>query len=260
MADTGVKVMEQTSRPAPVAWVTLYGALTGVMALVPIFPYVGGGGYVPLLVPFAAIGPLLLGTAGGILAAAIGGLIGMFLAPAGFPLGLGDVVLTGLLPAVCVGLMVNSDRYALWAGLLVIANGIFSFLFPFYVPGRAAGFEAPPEPVYSLLGAYYWLPPLIVALTPIGRRFISGACRSGDRRRKYIGVLLAILMGLLVWWSPWSRPYWYLLEYAPGLAVTTLIGYLWWVPALAAIVTAITVPILEALGRSGLPRVNEGLW
>ena len=40
---------------ASIAWVTLYGALCGVFGLVPIFPYVGGGGYVPLTTPFCAI-------------------------------------------------------------------------------------------------------------------------------------------------------------------------------------------------------------
>jgi hypothetical protein len=37
---------------ASIAWVTLYGALCGVLGLVPIFPYVGGGGYLPLTTPF----------------------------------------------------------------------------------------------------------------------------------------------------------------------------------------------------------------
>ncbi len=260
MSEPVVRTVAQEARRAPVAWITLFGALTGVMALVPIFPYVGGGGYVPLLVPFSAIAPLLLGTAGGIGAAVIGGFIGMFLAPAAFPLGVVDVLLTGVLPAVCVALFVNNDRYFAWAAAAVLANGVFSFLFPFYVPGQAAGFAAPPEPLYSVLGAYYWLPPVIVALSPIGRRLVPGWSRAADRKVKYAGIYVAILMGLFVWWNPWSRPYWYILKYAPGLAVTTLIGYSWWVPALAAVITVITLPILEALNRSGLPKVSEGLW
>ncbi|MBT9260380.1 MAG: hypothetical protein KM310_11635 [Clostridiales bacterium] len=251
--------MKPARRNAPIAWITLYGALTGVMALVPIFPYVGGGGYVPLLVPFAAIAPLLLGTAGGILAAIIGGFIGMFIAPAGFPLQVVDVLLTAVLPAVAVGAVIHR-RYFIWALLLSLLNAAFAIFFPFYLPGAAAGFQAPPEPVFSLLSAYYWAPPLIVILTPIGRRWLPQLAQSEDRRQKYLGIFLAILTGLFIWFNPWSRPYWYILKYAPSLGVATLIGYTWWVPTLALVITIIAVPLLEALSRSGLPKVEEGLW
>ncbi len=82
-----VKEASQSMRigGASVAWITLYGALCGVTSLIPVFPYVGGGGYVPLQTMFSAIAPVLLGPVGGIVAATVGGVIGMFIAPAAFP-------------------------------------------------------------------------------------------------------------------------------------------------------------------------------
>src|SRR4030066_1111074 len=82
------KVRQTTGRigGVSIAWVTLYGALLGVTGLVPIFPYVGGGGYVPLTTPLAAIAPLPMGPVGGVASALVGGLIGMFIAPAAYPL------------------------------------------------------------------------------------------------------------------------------------------------------------------------------
>jgi hypothetical protein len=97
---------------ASIAWVTLFGALIGVTGLIPIFPYVGGGGYVPLATPFAAIAPLLLGPIGGIVAAIIGGVIGMFIAPAAYPLQLVDVVIGAAAPAILVALLMKNKT--LW--------------------------------------------------------------------------------------------------------------------------------------------------
>jgi len=81
---TSEKVRRSTNRigGVSIAWITLYGALCGVTGLIPIFPYVGGGGYVPLTTPLSAIAPLLLGPVGGVVAALVGGVIGMFIAPA----------------------------------------------------------------------------------------------------------------------------------------------------------------------------------
>lgn len=252
--------VRRSVRPAPAAWITLYGALTGVTALIPIFPYVGGGGYVPLLVPFAAMAPLLLGVKGGITAASIGGLIGMFLAPGAFPLGLLDVVITSISAALMTSLVLNADR--LWKAAIGVITGvaIFSLLFPYYIPGAAVGFESPPQPWFWLLSSYYWLPSLLVVASPLGQRFIPAWRASPDRSQRYIAVFLVMVAGLLLWWNPWTRPYWYIFNYPVGLGMATLIGYTWWVPVLAFITTVITVPLLEALKKSGLPKVERAIW
>jgi hypothetical protein len=246
---------------ASIAWITLYGALCGVTALIPIFPYVGGGGYVPLQNMFSAIAPILLGPVGGIVSATVGGIIGMFIAPGAFPLQLVDVILTGTLPAMVVALMVNAHQRWGLAVAWTILVGIIGTLFPFYVPGASAGFAQPPNAVvYFLLVAYYWAIPLIVLLTPLGRRLIPEWARSEDRQRKYIGLLLAFLLGLFTWFLPWSLPYWYVYEYTPAAGVATLIGYMWWVPLFAVVIAIIAVPLVEALRRSGLPKIPGALW
>ena len=95
---------------ASIAWVTLYGALCGVTALIPFFPYVGGGGYLPLLCAFTALAPIILGPVGGIVSAMIGSIVGMLIAPAAFPLQLLDAVLVGLLPAVFMAMLMNAHK------------------------------------------------------------------------------------------------------------------------------------------------------
>ena len=245
---------------ASIAWVTLFGALIGVTSLIPIFPYVGGGGYVPLATPFAAIAPLLLGGWGGIVASIIGGVIGMFIAPAAYPLQVVDVIIGAAAPAVLVALMINDAKYWKVAVPLFIVIGIVGWLVPFYVPGDAGGFGNVPEPLYFLLAALYWVPSTIIAATPIGTRLIPRWVVSKDRKLRYGGVFLALLAAMFVWWLPWTRPYWYLFNFSAELGVATHVAYSWWVIVLSAITAVITIPIVEALERSGLPKVQGAIW
>ena len=245
---------------ASIAWVTLFGALIGVTSLIPIFPYVGGGGYVPLATPFAAIAPLLLGPVGGIVAAIIGGVIGMFIAPAAYPLQLVDVIIGAAAPAILTALMIKDNRFWKITVPLFIIVGIAGWLVPFYLPGAAGGFGRVPEPLYFILTGLYWIPSTIIAATPLGTRLIPQWAVSKDRRQRYGGIFLAILAAMFVWWIPWTRPYWYLFNYTPEVGVATSIGYSWWVPALSAITAVITIPIIEALERSGLPKVEGSIW
>jgi hypothetical protein len=246
---------------ASIAWITLYGALCGVTSLIPVFPYVGGGGYVPLQTMFSAIAPMLLGGIGGIVAATVGGVIGMFVAPAAFPLQLVDVILTGTLPALVVALMMDSNKRWLWAIIWCVIIGIFGTLFPFYLPGSRAGFAAPANPVtYALLVAYYWVIPLIIIISPLGRKNVPEWIRGTDRKFKYIGFAITFITGLFTWFLPWSLPYWYVYQYEPSMGVATLIGYMWWVPLFSLAITVITVPLVEALRRSGLPKVQGSIW
>ncbi len=245
---------------ALIAWVALYGALCGVTALVPIFPYVGGGGYVPLTTPLCAIAPLLLGPLGGLVAAIIGGFIGLFIAPAASPMGLIDVCLTAVYPALLVGLMLRNGRLWKFTVPFFILNGILGYLVPFYLPGAAGGFGRVPEPVYFLLAAFYWVPSTVIAAIPLGTRLIPQWIVSKNRVQRYGGIFLAVLVSLLIWWLPWTRVYWYAFNFSAELGVATHIAYSWWVVVLSLITAAITIPLVEALERSGLPKINGAIW
>src|SRR4030067_2096001 len=154
---TSEKVRSTTSQigGVSIAWVTLFGALLGVTGLIPIFPYVGCGGYVPLTTPLSAIAPLLLGPVGGVVAALVGGVIGMFIAPAAYPLQVVDILLNAALPAFFVALMIRDDRLWKITVPLFIILGILGWLVPFYVPGAAAGFGSGPEPPSFFFAALF---------------------------------------------------------------------------------------------------------
>ncbi|MFO8059924.1 MAG: hypothetical protein R6U70_04635 [Bacillota bacterium] len=218
--------------------------LIGVGSRVPVFPQPGGG-WISLIIPLAAAAPLALGPVGGTAAAAAGGVLGMFLTPAAFPLGSLDVLVTAISPAVMVALAASADPHWRIAGIVYTAIAALGFLFPFHVPGEAAGFGRPPEPLHFILCAMYWFIPLMAVFTSSGRTIVSRWVRCGQRRRKYPGVFMCILAGLFMWWITWTLPYWYLFHYSAALGMATLIRYSWWIPALAAVTTALAIPVLE---------------
>ncbi|MFO7836495.1 MAG: hypothetical protein R6V83_07565 [Candidatus Thorarchaeota archaeon] len=244
---------------ASIAFIAVYGAVQGALALVPIFPYVGGGGFVPLSVVFSAIGPLILGPIGGILAAVIGGFVGMFLSPATFPLGPLDVLLTGIFPAFFTAFAINGDEREYWvlAIIIWIVVAIFATVFPYIWPGIAG---QPWKPLVAILGAYYWLPWFVLILLPTGTKYIPEWARGDDRPKRYISVFFAIMIGLMAWYLPWGTVYWLILEYAVDFGIVVHISYTWWVPTMAAITTFIAIPVIEALERSGLPRIPRAIW
>lgn len=242
----------------PIAWIVIYGALCGATALIPIFPYVGGGGYLPLSAALAAIAPMLMGPAG-IIAAFLGGIIGMFIAPAAYPLGLADAVITGTLPAVFVSLTANDDKYWYLTVPLIVAVGILHLVFPFYIPGGDP-FTAPPQPYYTLIAAWFFVPWAIIMISPLGTNYVPKWLRSEDRQKMYAAMFIAYISALGPWMHPWFIPYWYLFGYSGALGAATLTGYSWWFPALSAVITLITVPIIEGLRRSGLPPIRLAVW
>ena len=191
------------------------------------------------------------------MSAALGGIVGLYIAPAVFPLGLVDVLVISILPAVMVTLALNADR---WSRSVVVVYALLaasSFLFPFYIPGPAAGFRQPAEPLHFLLSAVYWFVPLVMVIAPQGRAALARWVRSDYRGLRCTGIFLSTLIGLFMWWICWTRPYWFLFRYPAALGIATFIRYAWWVPALAVLTTAMAVPILEVLPRRDLPRSSR---
>jgi len=246
----------------PIAWIAVYGALVGVTSLVPILPYAGGGGFWPLATPLACIAPLILGPAGGIIAAFVGGIIGMFIAPPAFPLGIIDAVSVVVLPAIFVALALNMKK-AKWIFLAwqVIITAIF-FVVMFVYPGVSGGWPPIATSSYFLATLYYWLLPIIVLLSPIGTKYIYEWTRSAQAKQRSIGVFLGSWMAMNAWFlSPSFWVYWILFAYPSPLLYLMAWGiYTWYMPIIAIIITLITVPITEALRRSGMARPQNVLW
>jgi hypothetical protein len=192
------------------------------------------------------------------MAAIIGGVIGMFVSPGMFPLGLLDVLLTGILPALFVALIVNTDNNIDWllSIIAIIITGIFFLVFPYVwptIPGEI------PDIGYFLSTLVFWVPWLIIIFTPL-RKMIPEWARSDDRKMKYIGTVISVLIGMELFYYWWGAPYWYIFTYPVALAFAANLGYSIYWPFLAIVTGIIAIPIIEALQRSGLPRIPRATW
>src|SRR5262245_60859429 len=130
------------------AWIAIYGALIAVTSLIPTIPYPTGGGILPLSVSLAALAPLILGLAGGSLAALLGGVLGSFVNPVAYPFGIIDAFFMAMFPALCTGIVFHK-RKAVWltASLLILVSGIFAEIVPYMYPGPGRGFTSAPQPL-----------------------------------------------------------------------------------------------------------------
>jgi len=246
----------------PIAWIAAYGALVAVTSLVPLVPYAGGGGYWPLATPLASVAPLILGPVGGVISAFVGGIIGMFIAPPAYPLGIIDAFFVTCMPAIVVGLAFNTKKYwKVFLGLEILVTAVF-YVVLFYYPGVSGGWPPVPVEMYIIASLWYWLVPLAVLASPLGTKYIYNWSRSTDVKQRFIGIFLAGWMAMNAWYlTPSFWLYWILFEFPSALLYVMIWGiYTWYMPVFALIITFITAPITEALRRSGMAKPPDVLW
>jgi hypothetical protein len=114
--------------------------------------------------------------------------------------------------------------------------------------------------LWTILTGIFYIPWLVVAATPIGTKYLPSWVRSQERRKRYAGILITYLGTLYVYYAMWNPPYAYAYHFPVALAVACLLTYLWYWPILGLVITAISIPILEMLERSGLPRPSWAVW
>lgn len=251
----------------PIAWIAAYGALVGVTSFIPLLPYPGGNGYWPLAVVLASAGPLFLGPIPGIISAFVGGLIGMFIAPGAYPLGIFDAFQVATIPAIMVGLTLNSGPkkwVAIYAAVLAISVASFYTVLYVYpcVPCLSGGW-APIDPSqYGSVIMYYWLLPAIVMLSPLGTKYIYNWARSSNTRNRFLGLFLGTWMGFnLFYLTPTFWSFWIIYQYPAALLwFQAAFVYVWYMPLFALLTTIIAAPIATALGKSGMAKPPYVIW
>ena len=241
---------------APISWVALMGALLGGGTIIPLVYYIEGGGYHSLSYALIALNSCILGPYGGAVAAIIGGIIAMFLAPGAASGQLWSVLWDYAMPALMAGFIINRKwKWCLpvWIGGFIVYNTI-----PWYWPGPPA-FPNPPQPFYFLSGWWDYLS--IVWLLVLGRNIIPEWIRSDDKKK------MAFALAFLHWTAAqmshlWGWSYWVTLFVMPPELVAIIQGFsVPWERAVLMVVSAIIgVPVLRALKRSGLRRIPTSAW
>jgi hypothetical protein len=201
------------------------------------------------------------------ISAFVGGLIGMFIAPGAYPLGLLDAFQVATIPAIMVGLSLNTGprRYmALFAGVWAIATVSFYIILFVYpcVPCLSGGWEPIVPMDYALVILYYWVLPGIVLLSPLGTKYIYNWARSSDVKKRLIGLFLGIWMGMNVFYlTPTFWSFWIIYQYPAALLYfQAAFIYTWYMPLFAILTTVIAAPIATALGKSGMAKPPNVIW
>jgi len=169
-------------------------------------------------------------------------------------------LLTGILPAVFVALFMNVDdnRWYLLTVLAVLFTTVMWFVYPYIFPGVPG---QTPDALFYLSTTFFWLPWLILLFTPVLKTWVPEWSRMDDPKKRYIGVFLGVLAGIEIFYYWWTAPYWQIFAYPIELSFTSnMFGYSWWWPVLSILTTVIAIPVIEALKRSGLPRIPRAIW
>lgn len=245
-----------------VAWVGVYGALIAVTSVVPIAPYGVGGGYLSLSLLFIMLAPLLLGLSEGIMSSAVGGVIAVFVSPAAYSLGLIDAFLGSVLLATCVGLAFNADRKLLRVifAAMFVAFGIGAELIPYSIPGHSIGLNPAPQPIYSYVIACLSLPWLALHVSPVGYKYVPRWVRSKNKRLRYLGTILGLLIGSMAWVLPWQFVYFLILRIPAEVGLSAYLAVTYGLPLIVFLFSLVSVPIIYALERSGLPAPPAAVW
>jgi hypothetical protein len=205
---------------APISWTALFAAVCAVTTIIPFYFYVTGGGYVSvasgLFMPLAG---QVLGPWAGTIAAFIGGLIGMFIAPGGFPLGLVDVILSGAIFGLSAGLMTKKLR---WVFLIWwIINLAMVAFFPYRIPGASGGFQAPEEPTYTLSWTYVLIAFILwLALGPLTTNLLSKWAKRGSSLwLQALSLLIYAYIFRSAMQPMWSLPYYFIFDWPADWAI-----------------------------------------
>ena len=205
---------------APISWVALFAAICAVTTIIPFYFYVTGGGYVSvasgLFMPLAG---QVLGPWAGTIAAFVGGLIGMFIAPGAFPLGLVDVILSGAIFGLAAGLMTKKMRWVFLVWWIV--NLALVAFFPYRIPGASAGFDAPVEPGYTLSWTYVFIAFVVwLIFGPLTTDFLHKWAKKGSPIWLQTTSLLLYAFIYRSSMQPlWSLPYYYIFKWPHDWAI-----------------------------------------
>jgi len=237
---------------APISWIALFGALMGALSIVPMIFYPFGGGFASAgMIIFGPMAGIILGPWAGAIAGLIGGLIGMFISPGSYPLGLIDVMLSGTLLPIFWGLAkpYYHKFYIPWTVLWIV----YYLFVPFYLPGKAAGFGEVRQPMYTL--SFIWGPLGLIFLILMQKTLLKWMKDPGTGKR-LAGYILYMVGPTSAWLLPWIGVYFWILKYPPQTAeLNNWVSWYFYIIPISIATGIVGMLLIRALEKSGLRRV-----
>jgi hypothetical protein len=241
---------------APISWIALFGALMGALSIVPMIFYPFGGGFASAgMLVFGPMAGLILGPWAGAVAGLVGGLIGMFISPGSYPLGLIDVMLSGVLLPIFWGLAKPHYRkYYIPFTLLWI---VYYFLVPYYIPGEAGGFGGVRQPMYFL--SFIWGPVGLVFVILMQKTLLKWM-KAANTGKRLLGYILYMVGPTSAWLLPWIGVYFLALKYpAPTAELNNWVAWYFYILPISVATGVVAMLLIQALEKSGLRRISGSI-
>jgi hypothetical protein len=238
----------------PISWVAIWGALLGVTSLIPVVIFVGSeGGNFPLSTALAPIVGLVLGPYGGFVAGLVGGTIGMFLNPAAYYMGVGNI-LDVAMAALVTGWIINKRWY--FSAALIAAMALAFNIIPFYVLNI---YTPPIDPAVHLAMWFYYVGLAVLCVT--GWNILPKWIKGTNPAKMFVAGLILVWVGV----APGHLMGWIAFDvlYNFPIASNILVGtYIMPIQRIEILVLGalIGTAILVALRRAGLRKIPGAAW
>lgn len=245
---------------ASVSWVALCAAIIAATSLIPLFPYPEGGGFDPLAAHLVPLMVALLGPLAGLVTVFVGGVVGMFLCPPAYVMGILTVIDNNVGGALST-MGITQAKWNIYRKLWVIwgiSQIIITMIVPYVWPGPPTYTPViQPDYFISFLPWFVFFP---LFFTRLGTELVPRWLRSLDLKELALGVWLLLAFQSSVWYFTW---WWiYNTVYAFPITMNILQNYFYysWVwYGKNTLVTPIYVAVIRALRKAGVARVPYSL-
>ena len=183
-------------------------------------------------------------------------MIGLFIAPAAFPLGLVDVILVGGIQCLLGGLLAKKWKTYLFAWW--IFNLATVWIFPYRWPGHSQGFENPVG--FAYIASYWWvILGFVLWLVYAYTNFGNWVSKGKKIYQQFAAFIVASYVAITGMYGLYGQFYYYLLKYPIERTITE--NYLT-APlfiATAVIQGLVAALVFRAFWRTGLRKVPGSL-
>ncbi|HJX24347.1 MAG TPA: hypothetical protein VJ574_08110 [Candidatus Bathyarchaeia archaeon] len=239
----------------PISWIAIVGSLVGVGTLiqVEILFVAPVGDHFQLSTVLAPLVGLVLGPYGGFAAAILGGIIGMFLNPAAYYMGVGNIMDLGM-AALATGWIINKKWH--WTAIMYVTMIVAYNIVPFYILNI---YTPPIDPAVHLAMWFYYAG--FGFLLSLGWNILPSWARSENPGKLFVATWILTWIGVapghLLGWIAYDVLFSFPMALNVIVGATVMPRQRLFILTVGALISS---AVLIALRRTGLRKIPRAAW